>query len=108
MHLQCSPAEPLATQADLLILTGNVALETMGFKTFGFAGGREDTWEPDQDLYWGNEKTWLGGDVRYGKGAAGKEDDEGVLVADEELHGKESSRTDAGRNTRTPRSWNRR
>lgn len=42
--------------ADLLILTGNVALETMGFKTLGFAGGREDTWEPDQDVYWGNEK----------------------------------------------------
>ena len=41
--------------ADLLILTGNVALETMGFKTFGFAGGREDNWEPDQDVYWGNE-----------------------------------------------------
>jgi catalase-peroxidase len=54
--------------ADLLILTGNVALETMGFKTFGFAGGREDSWEPDQDVYWGNEKTWLGGDARYGKG----------------------------------------
>ncbi|RUL78995.1 catalase/peroxidase HPI [Dyella choica] len=54
--------------ADLFILTGNVALETMGLKTFGFAGGREDTWEPDQDVYWGNEKTWLGGDLRYGKG----------------------------------------
>ncbi|MEQ1942017.1 catalase/peroxidase HPI [Mesorhizobium sp. VNQ89] len=45
--------------ADLLILTGNVALETMGFRTFGFAGGREDTWEPDQDVYWGRETTWL-------------------------------------------------
>jgi len=45
--------------ADLMILTGNVALETMGFKTFGFAGGREDTWEPDQDVYWGRETTWL-------------------------------------------------
>ncbi|NIF50607.1 catalase/peroxidase HPI [Burkholderia sp. Ax-1724] len=56
--------------ADLLILTGNVALETMGFKTFGFAGGREDTWEPDHDVYWGAETTWLGGDLRYGKGAA--------------------------------------
>ncbi|NVH77006.1 catalase/peroxidase HPI [Paraburkholderia sp. JPY432] len=56
--------------ADLLILTGNVALETMGFKTFGFAGGREDTWEPDQDVYWGKEKTWLGGDKRYGTAAA--------------------------------------
>ena len=49
---------------DLLILTGNVALETMGFKTFGFGGGRADVWEPDQDVYWGNEKTWLG-DQRY-------------------------------------------
>ncbi len=45
--------------ADLMILTGNVALETMGFKTFGFAGGREDTWEPDQDVYWGKETKWL-------------------------------------------------
>ena len=45
--------------ADLLILTGNVALETMGFRTFGFAAGREDTWEPDNDVYWGAEKTWL-------------------------------------------------
>ncbi len=54
--------------ADLLVLTGNVALETMGFRTFGFAGGREDSWEPDQDVYWGSEKTWLGGDDRYGKG----------------------------------------
>jgi catalase-peroxidase len=45
--------------ADLLILTGNVALETMGFRTFGFAGGREDTWEPDQDVNWGAETTWL-------------------------------------------------
>ena len=45
--------------ADLLILTGNVALESMGFETFGFAGGRTDTWEPDQDVYWGSEKEWL-------------------------------------------------
>ncbi|AHB49394.1 catalase/hydroperoxidase HPI(I) [Hyphomicrobium nitrativorans NL23] len=45
--------------ADLIILTGNVALETMGFRTFGFAAGREDTWEPDQDVYWGRETTWL-------------------------------------------------
>jgi catalase-peroxidase len=51
--------------ADLMILTGNVALETMGFKTFGFGGGRADTWEPDQDVYWGRETTWLAGDKRY-------------------------------------------
>ncbi|NPT56889.1 catalase/peroxidase HPI [Paraburkholderia elongata] len=88
--------------ADLLILSGNVALETMGFKTFGFGGGREDTWEPDQDVYWGDEKTWLGGDVRYGKGAAGK--DEGVVVADEALHGSEVSRDDNGRNLENPLS----
>ncbi|HUA64635.1 MAG TPA: catalase/peroxidase HPI [Alphaproteobacteria bacterium] len=50
--------------ADLMILAGNVALETMGFKTFGFAGGREDVWEPDQDVYWGSEKKWLD-DKRY-------------------------------------------
>jgi catalase-peroxidase len=51
--------------ADLMILTGNVALETMGFKTFGFAGGRADVWEPDHDVSWGTEKTWLGADTRY-------------------------------------------
>ncbi|MFC8272828.1 catalase/peroxidase HPI [Streptomyces sp. NPDC057271] len=50
--------------ADLMILTGNVALETMGFETFGFAGGRADVWEPDEDVYWGPETTWLG-DERY-------------------------------------------
>ncbi|MGP4014356.1 catalase/peroxidase HPI [Saccharopolyspora sp. 5N708] len=50
--------------ADLLILAGNVALESMGFKTFGFAGGRVDVWEPDEDVYWGPETTWLG-DERY-------------------------------------------
>ncbi len=51
--------------ADLMILTGNVALESMGFKTFGFAGGREDIWEPEEDIYWGNEKTWLSAEKRY-------------------------------------------
>ncbi|MEF9384063.1 catalase/peroxidase HPI [Ralstonia solanacearum species complex bacterium KE056] len=50
--------------ADLMILTGNVALESMGFKTFGFGGGRPDVWEPEEDVYWGSETTWLG-DQRY-------------------------------------------
>jgi catalase-peroxidase len=50
--------------ADLMILTGNVALESMGFKTFGFAGGRADVWEPEEDIYWGSEGKWLG-DERY-------------------------------------------
>ena len=64
--------------ADLLILTGNVALETMGFETFGFAGGREDSWEPDQDVYWGRETTWLTGEERYPEGKDGKERSEGL------------------------------
>ncbi len=70
--------------ADLMILTGNVALETMGFKTFGFGGGRPDVWEPDQDVYWGAETKWLGGDVRYSKGSPGVVEDHGVLVADDD------------------------
>jgi len=72
--------------ADLLLLTGNVALESMGFKTFGFAGGRPDTWEADESAYWGGEKTWLGNDVRYSHGnegvAAG-----GVVDGDESKKG---------------------
>jgi catalase-peroxidase len=51
--------------ADLMILTGNVALESMGFKTFGFGGGREDVWEPEEDIYWGSESAWLESDKRY-------------------------------------------
>ncbi len=51
--------------ADLLILAGNIALETMGFRTFGFAGGRPDVWEPDNDVNWGSETTWLGDDKRF-------------------------------------------
>ncbi|ARK11075.1 catalase/peroxidase HPI [Fibrella sp. ES10-3-2-2] len=51
--------------ADLMILTGNCALESMGFKTFGFGGGREDMWEPEEDVYWGSETEWLGDTVRY-------------------------------------------
>jgi catalase-peroxidase len=62
--------------ADLMILAGNVALESMGFKTFGFGGGRQDVWEPDQDVYWGAEKTWLG-DKRY----SGDRDLENPLAA---------------------------
>ena len=62
--------------ADLLILTGNVALESMGFKTFGFAGGRADVWEPEEDVYWGAEDTWLG-DKRY----SGERDLENPLAA---------------------------
>ena len=62
--------------ADLMILTGNVALESMGFKTFGFAGGREDVWEPELDIYWGKEKEWLG-DERY----SGERDLEKPLAA---------------------------
>jgi catalase-peroxidase len=70
--------------ADLMVLTGNVALETMGFKTFGFGGGRSDVWEPDQDVYWGREAKWLGGDLRYSKGSPGVEDDHAVLVKDDD------------------------
>jgi len=51
--------------ADLMILTGNVALESMGFKTFGFGGGREDVWEPEEDIFWGSESKWLESDKRY-------------------------------------------
>ncbi|KAI0127248.1 catalase/peroxidase HPI [Xylariales sp. AK1849] len=68
--------------ADLLLLTGNVALESMGFKTFGFAGGRPDTWEADESVYWGGETTWLGNEVRYGEGREGLSEG-GVLTGDE-------------------------
>ncbi len=63
--------------ADLLILTGNVALESMGFKTFGFGGGREDIWEPEEDTFWGSETTWLGDEKRY----SGNRDLENPLAA---------------------------
>ena len=78
--------------ADLMILTGNVALETMGFKTFGFAGGREDTWEPDHDVYWGRETTWLGGDIRYAHGSEGVKKGGGVLVSDDDADGDKHTR----------------
>ncbi|WP_426481780.1 catalase/peroxidase HPI [Chryseobacterium sp. R2ACT005] len=77
--------------ADLLILTGNIALESMGFKTFGFAGGRADVWEPDSDVYWGSEKTWLGGDLRYAHGSEGVVEGHSVVLpiddnADGDIH----------------------
>ncbi|RYY50268.1 MAG: catalase/peroxidase HPI [Chitinophagaceae bacterium] len=72
--------------ADLMILAGNVALESMGFKTFGFAGGREDVWEPQEDVYWGAETTWLGNDKRYADGSKGVAA-HGVLSSDEDADG---------------------
>ncbi|WP_448634134.1 catalase/peroxidase HPI [Pedobacter panaciterrae] len=78
--------------ADLMILTGNIALESMGFKTFGFAGGRPDVWEPDEDVYWGSETTWLGGDLRYTHGSEGVEENHGVVVSDDNADGKIHSR----------------
>lgn len=78
--------------ADLMILAGNVALESMGFKTFGFAGGRPDVWEPDESVYWGAEATWLGGDLRYAHGSEGVEDDHGVLASDDDADGDTHSR----------------
>ncbi len=79
--------------ADLLVLTGNIALESMGFKTIGFAGGRVDAFEPDEDVYWGSEDTWLGGDVRYSHGSEGIVDkDHGVLSGEEKADGDVHSR----------------
>jgi len=78
--------------ADLMILTGNIALESMGFKTFGFAGGRADVWEADESVYWGSETTWLGGDLRYADGSPGVVEGHGVLVSDDDADGKVHSR----------------
>ena len=72
--------------ADLLLLTGNVALESMGFKTFGFAAGRPDTWQADESAYWGGESTWLGNDVRYSHGNKGLSGD-GIIDAEESKKG---------------------
>jgi len=77
--------------ADLMILTGNVALESMGFKTFGFAGGREDVWEASEDVYWGSETTWLGNDERYSQGSEGVAA-HGVVSSDEDADGGKHSR----------------
>jgi catalase-peroxidase len=68
--------------SDLYLLTGNVALESMGFKTFGFAGGRPDTFEADESVYWGGETEWLGNEVRYSRGKEGTSK-HGVLDGDE-------------------------
>lgn len=87
--------------ADLIVLTGNVALESMGFKTFGFSGGRADVWEPDEDVYWGSENKWLGGDVRYDKAQKPVQAPGDVpLVAEPGKN--EDSRTDEGRNLENP------
>lgn len=78
--------------ADLMILTGNAALESMGFKTFGFGGGREDVWEPQEDVYWGAENKWLGGDIRYAHGSEGVAKEHGVVVSDDDADGDIHSR----------------
>ncbi|MDF2193218.1 catalase/peroxidase HPI [Paraflavitalea sp. CAU 1676] len=78
--------------ADLMILTGNIALESMGFKTFGFAGGRPDVWEPEEDVYWGAETTWLGGDIRYAHGSHGVPKEHGVVSSDDDADGHIHSR----------------
>ncbi|MNK99773.1 Catalase-peroxidase [compost metagenome] len=83
------------------MLTGNVALESMGFKTFGFSGGRADVWEPDEDVYWGSESKWLAGDSRYGKNDEPmQKPGEGPLVA--EPGENEDTRVEPGRNLENP------
>ncbi|MNK91057.1 Catalase-peroxidase [compost metagenome] len=83
------------------MLTGNVALESMGFKTFGYSGGRPDVWEPDEDVYWGSESKWLAGDTRYGKNDEPmQKPGEGPLVA--EPGENEDTRVEPGRNLENP------
>ncbi|MET3052647.1 MULTISPECIES: catalase/peroxidase HPI [Pseudomonas] len=85
--------------ADLIVLTGNVALESMGFKTFGFSGGRADVWEPDEDVYWGSETKWLGGDTRYGKA---QPPGDAPLVAEPSPQEQESRTGNGERNLENP------
>ncbi|AWY44116.1 catalase/peroxidase HPI [Pseudomonas putida] len=91
--------------ADLIVLAGNVALESMGFKTFGYSGGRPDVWEPDEDVYWGSETKWLGGDTRYASDSDNdnkpvQDPGDGPLVAEPGKN--EDSRTEHGRNLENP------
>ncbi len=79
--------------ADLMVLTGNVALESMGFKTFGFGGGRADVWEADESVYWGSETTWLGNEERYAHGVAGVAE-RGVISSDQDADGETHSKGD--------------
>ena len=78
--------------ADLMLLTGNVALESMGCPTFGFAGGRADTFQSDESVYWGGETEWLGSDVRYADGAKGVKG-EGIMDGDQHKVDKDETHT---------------
>lgn len=85
--------------ADLMLLAGNVALESMGCPTFGFAGGRADTYQSDESVYWGGETEWLGSDVRYADGAKGVK---GAGILDGEQHKTESTKPHTSRNLEQP------
>lgn len=75
--------------ADLYLLTGNVAIESMGLPTFGFAGGRTDTYEADESVYWGGEDTWLGNDVRYSNGNEGTADGDQHMAGHTDIHNRD-------------------
>lgn len=85
--------------ADLLLLVGNVAIESMGCPTFGFAGGRSDTFQSDESVYWGGETEWLGSDVRYADGAKGIKG-EGIMDGDQ--HKNDAKSTHTSRNLEQP------